>query len=52
MWYQSDMQKYKQCPAESPDCANSLPNSALNVADNHIQNYMNISPQAGNVQKE
>ena len=39
------MTKYKQCVAESVDCANSLPNSALNVQDNDIQNYMNINTQ-------
>ena len=52
IWYQSDMTKYKQCVAESPDCANSLPNSALSVSDNNIQNYMNLTPQIVNMQRE
>ena len=49
IWYQSNMQSYKTCNAESQDCANSLPNSALNVADNNIQNYINLSPQIGSL---
>ena len=49
IWYQSNMQSYKICQAESPDCSNSLPNSALNVADNSIQNYIQLSPQVSNL---
>jgi predicted lipase len=52
IWYQSNMESYKICKAESPDCANSLPNSALNVADNSIQNYLNLSPQVNNILRE
>ena len=52
IWYQSDMQTFKRCPSESPDCSNSLPNSALSVSDNGIQNYMNIGSQQLNIKRE
>jgi len=43
-WYQNNMQTYTSCEGESSRCSNSLPNSALNVADNSITTYINLKP--------
>jgi hypothetical protein len=52
VWYESDMQSFRQCEAEDPKCSSSIPANSLSVQDNNINHYMNLSPTLNNIQRE
>lgn len=42
LWYAGDMQTYKTCSAESPDCANSVSVVGYSIGDHSMDNYIKL----------
>lgn len=41
-WYDEEMQIYRICTAEDNTCANSLPETALNIKDHQLSTYLQM----------